>query len=217
MNKASTKPKGATSYKDTAFGIFPRSRLLDMELEGTKKGLDFIDELTSQNEKMEVTPELILKLHEVSFGWIFPNWAGRYRKVAVTMSGKEAPPPYKVPEMVVNLCADLTERLNHLPTSTDPTFIAQLSSLVAWFQHRFVVIHPFVDYNGRTARMLTVFLLLLLGLPAVEIEADRGYARKRYIEAMQEADRGNPKFLEDIIGKAISKRLEQVGFKEENG
>lgn len=39
MKKSSTKPKGATSYKETAFGIIPHPKLLRLELEGTKKGL----------------------------------------------------------------------------------------------------------------------------------------------------------------------------------
>lgn len=42
MKKSSTKPKGATSYKQTAFGIIPRQKLLQLELEGTKMGLEFI-------------------------------------------------------------------------------------------------------------------------------------------------------------------------------
>ena len=35
--KTSTKPEGATSYKETSFGIIPRSKLLKLEIEGTNK------------------------------------------------------------------------------------------------------------------------------------------------------------------------------------
>ena len=31
--------KGSTSYKETSFGIIPRSKLIKLELEGIKKGL----------------------------------------------------------------------------------------------------------------------------------------------------------------------------------
>ncbi len=34
MNKTSTNPKGATIYKETAFGILSHSKLLNLELEG---------------------------------------------------------------------------------------------------------------------------------------------------------------------------------------
>jgi len=48
MKKSSTKPKGSTSYKETAFGIIPRSNLLKLELEGTKKGLEYLHDLIKQ-------------------------------------------------------------------------------------------------------------------------------------------------------------------------
>jgi fido (protein-threonine AMPylation protein) len=78
MKRTSTKPKGATSYKETAFGVIPRAKLLRLELEGTKKGLELIHKLGSANRKIELTPELILQVHKESFGWIFPSWAGKY-------------------------------------------------------------------------------------------------------------------------------------------
>lgn len=78
---ASTKPKGATSYKETVFGIVSRSKLLQFELEGTKKGLELIHRLVSESQNVEIIPDLILKIHKESFGWIFPTWAGKYRTV----------------------------------------------------------------------------------------------------------------------------------------
>lgn len=43
--KSSTKPKGATSYKDTTFGVITRHELLKLEIEGTKKGLEYLGSL----------------------------------------------------------------------------------------------------------------------------------------------------------------------------
>ena len=96
MNRTGTKPKGATSYQDTAFGIIPRSKLIKFEIEGTKKGLEYLYDLFEEEKVARITPELITKLHKIAFGWIFPKWAGRYRKVQVTFSGKEALPYYQV-------------------------------------------------------------------------------------------------------------------------
>ena len=45
----STKPKSATSYKDTAKGILPRPEVILLEQEGVKRAL------------------------EVGFAWIFPT------------------------------------------------------------------------------------------------------------------------------------------------
>ncbi|MBU3926432.1 MAG: Fic family protein [Bacteroidetes bacterium] len=207
MTKTSTRPKGVTSYKETAFGIIPRSKLLKLEIEGTKKGLDFIYELVSQNKNTRITPELICRLHKVSFGWIFPKWAGRYRRIQVTISGKEAPSYFKIPEMVINLCNDLEERLKHLPKPESKNYIIEVVKLLAWFQHRFVYIHPFQDYNGRIARMLTIILLLTLKLPPFEIKVVKEIDRKHYIIAMQKADKGDLTPLEEIITQTLSESL----------
>ncbi len=208
MKTSSTKPQGATSYKETAFGIIPRSKLLNLEIEGTKKGLEYLIKRIGKDGNVPITPEFICKLHDVSFGWIFPAWAGKYRKIQVTFSGKEAPLYVQIPEFIMNLCDDLAERLKHLPLKEDKTFIFEVVKLLAWFQHRFVFIHPFQDYNGRTARMLTILIVLKLDLPPVEIKAEKRSDRKRYLAAMQKADEGDYSLLEQLIGQALSESLQ---------
>lgn len=208
MNNSSTKPKGATSYKDTAFGIIPRSKLLEFEIEGTKKGLEYIDEVVEKDKNVSITPGLICKLHDVSFGWIFPDWAGKFRKIQVTFSDKEAPQYFQISELITNLCEDLRERLKHLPKSEDEQFILEVVRLLAWFQHRFVFIHPFQDYNGRTARMLTILILLKLNLPPIELKAEKETDREQYLAAMQKADKGEYSLLEQLIGEALSEALQ---------
>lgn len=202
-----TKPKGATSYRETSFGVLPRTKLLPLELAGTKKGLEYLHDLIKLHGKAAITSDLVCKLHDVSFGWIFPKWAGKYRMIQVTFSGKEAPPYYQVPELVLNLCIDLSVRLIHLPKRQNEEFIIRVVELLAWFQHRFVFIHPFQDYNGRTARMLTIFILLQLNLPPIELKAETGADRKRYLAAMQKADTGNYEPLEILMSTALAEIL----------
>ncbi len=204
--KSSTKPIGATTYKETVFGMIPRLKLIRLELEGTKRGLEFSRKILNSNSKVEITPELILTIHGESFSWIFPNWAGKYRTIRVEFSGKETVLPHEIPEQIFNLCADLKERLRHL-SSSEENFIEKVVELLAWFQHRFVWIHPFQDYNGRTARMLTILILLTLNLPAIEIKADFKNDRKKYLEAMYAADDRNYEKLENLISQALTEAL----------
>lgn len=205
-----TKLSGATSYKQTSFGIIPRSKLLPLEIKGVKKGLEFVYKLVKITKNTEITSQLIRELHTVSFGWIFPNWAGKFRKIQVTYSSKEAPSYYQVPELVKNLCADLQIQLNNLPLPVEDDYIERVVSLLAWFQHRFVFIHPFQDYNGRTARMFTTLLLLYFGLPAVEIKVENKADRKEYLQAMQQGDEGNLSVLEDLITSALVEELSKT-------
>jgi Fic family protein len=210
MGKSSTKRKGATSYKDTAFGIIPRSKLVKLEIEGTKKGLEYLGDLLQKQKSAEITLDLILELHWISFGWIFPKWAGKLRAVQVTFSGKEALPFYQLSELIINLCRDIEKRISHLSNPAKESFILEVVSLLAWFQHKFVFIHPFQDYNGRIARMLTVLILLRLGLPPIELKSEKESDRRSYLTAMQKADGGDLSFLEKLISQALNEILESI-------
>lgn len=189
-DRNSTKPPDATSYRQTSFGVLPRHKLVEKESEGIIKGLELITNLPSDAELNE---KLLLKLHHVCFGWIFPAWAGKYRKINVQTSTHEFPPFQKVPELTRNFFADLNERLKHSP---DPI------KLIAWAQHRLVWIHPFKDYNGRTARLFSNLLMLRLGLPLAEIKVETEKDRQTYIAALKSADGGNYQPLENLIRKA---------------
>lgn len=202
--------KGATSYKDTRLGILARQKVVKLEIHGVKRGLEFIHAEALKNTKIKIDPALICKLHKVSFGWIFPDWAGKYRKIQVTFSGKEAPEYYRIPQLITDLCRDLAERIKHLPKSGTESFIPEVVKLLSWFQHAFVFIHPFNDYNGRTARMITIILLFNLDLPAIEIKADAVKDRRVYISAMQAADNGNYSKLENLITNALIESLQKI-------
>lgn len=205
----STKPKSATSFKETAFGILPRSEIVKLEAEGIKKAQQYIIKLS--NRKIKITPQIILDIHKVGFGFIFPDWAGKFRTIDVTVGDYEPPHYSKVSELVKNLCDDLAERLKHLPSSQNAeVFLAELISLLAWFQHRFVWIHPFKDYNGRVARLLTNLLLLNLGFPILTIKAETGKDRDKYIKAMKAADNYNLSKLESLLAQALKTSLEEI-------
>lgn len=206
--------KGATSFKDTSFGILPRQKIIKLEIEGNKRGLKFITSL-DQNLIIitDVNVQLILELHKISYAWIFPKWAGKFRTVDVTYSGKEAIKYYKVREAITNLCLDLKTRINHLPSKKNNKYITKVIELLSWFQHRFVQIHPFNDYNGRTARMLTSFLLLKFDLPAIEIKANTKKDRTVYIKALQSADNGDYLPLEKLIESGLIESLKKSNQK----
>lgn len=211
IKNSSTKPKDATSYKETAFGIIPRSKLLPLELEGTKRGLNLVYQLVSKTPKVKITPQIILRIHNESFGWIFPSWAGKFRTIRVEFSGKEAVPPHQVRELIVTLCADLKERLKHLNPESDG-FIEKAVEILTWFQHRFVWIHPFQDYNGRVARMLTILILIILNLPPIEIKAEAKSDRRKYLEAMYAADDGDYSKLETLIERSLKESLAKINL-----
>ncbi|OGD87718.1 hypothetical protein A3A54_02105 [Candidatus Curtissbacteria bacterium RIFCSPLOWO2_01_FULL_39_62] len=212
----STKPKSATNYKqsfttyrETAFGILPRAKVVELEKQGIKKAQQYILKLSDKRTK--ITPELVCNVHRKGFGFIFPDWAGKLRTEDVTVGEYEPPHYSKIPELIKNLCEDLEERLKHIsPFKEERHFLTQIISLLSWFQHRFVWIHPFKDYNGRVARLLTNLLALNLGLPILIIKADTGKDRDRYITALKAADQQDYSKLEKLITNALKESLEKV-------
>ena len=205
----STQPKGATSYEETAFGILPRSKVVQLEKKGVARSLAYILQLNSKNT--QITSKLICGIHKKGFGFIFPDWAGKFRKIDVTVGDFEPPHYSKVAELVKNLCDDLQERLKHIPSiSSEEQFLKEVITLLAWYQHRFVWIHPFNDYNGRLARLLTNLLSLNLGLPIITIRAETGADRKNYISAMKAADNHDFSRLEKLIANALKESLEKA-------
>ncbi len=204
-----TKSKSATSYKDTAFGIIPRSKVVQLEKEGVKKALQYIIKLSKA--KTQITPQLICDVHKEGFGFIFPDWTGKFRIIDVTVGDFEPPHFSRIPELVKNLCDDLSIRFRNLSSPVDEEqFLSDVIGLLAWFQSRFVWIHPFNDYNGRVARLLTNLLLLNLGFPVLEIRADTGVDREAYIEAIKAADKNDYSKLELLLSDALKESLEKL-------
>src|SRR3990167_5812844 len=200
--------KDETSYKQTKYGILPRYKVLKLEVIGTRKGLLLLNRLAKENKA--ISPDLIKQVYKESFSEILVDGAGKFRIIQVTYSGKEAPHFSKILEMIKVLCDDAEYTIAHLPKPDEETFIERVVELLAHFQHRFVFIHPFVDYNGRTARMFTSYILMRLNLPIIEINTEKETDRKSYIKALQKADEGNYQDLENIVSKALNESMINV-------
>ena len=77
----------------------------------------------------------------------------------------------------------------------------------AWLHHRFAIIHPFTDGNGRVARCLaTLVLLKARWLPLVVTRTDRD----EYIAALRAADNGELKALVDQVGALQRKAIREA-------
>jgi len=206
-----TKRKDETSYRETAFGIIPRSKLIPLEIEGVKRVWDFVLR-ECKKAKIPITTSFIKKLHEIGFAWIFPKDGGRFRKVEVAVSDHIPSRYYLVPQFMDSYCKDLAERLKHLSSLDQAGFLEELVSLLTWAHHRFLWIHPFKDYNGRVGRLLINVILLNLDLPPIELKVETKAGRKRYIQALKNADDGNYLDLDKIIREAIEETTEDLAL-----
>lgn len=200
---------GETSYKQTTFGIIPRSKLIPLEIEGIKRAWDFVLNRTTAG-KILITTGTLQQIHKIGFGWIFPEMSGKFRTINVTVSSHKPPSYYEIPQLMKNFCTDAETRIKHLPQIAEPDYLDDLIELLAWVHHRFLWIHPFQDYNGRIGRLLINIILLDLVLPAIELKVETPASRKRYIKALQAADKGDMVLLERIIEQALQEAGEAI-------
>jgi Fic family protein len=102
--------------------------------------------------------------------------------------------------LVLGLMRDLIEWLEGDAKSLHPIVKAAI------FHHRFVHIHPFVDGNGRTARLLMNLSLMQEGYPPAIIRQED---RVKYYEALRLADeRGEIEASATLISEAIERMLD---------
>ena len=91
------------------------------------------------------------------------------------------------------------DRVNALEP-TEATFPESLAAAHC----RFEQIHPFLDGNGRTGRLILNLVLVRLGYPpAIIYKRDRA----RYLQALRRADAGEPSLLGEMLARAILNNL----------
>ena len=113
--------------------------------------------------------------------------------------GGMQPPPWT---HVEHLMADWVRDVNGLRSVTDQPFVEALAALHA----RFEQIHPFIDGNGRTGRLLNNLILVRCGYPpALIFKRDRA----KYLRALQRADEGDYGSLGELLARAIKVNVNQ--------
>lgn len=119
---------------------------------------------------------LILSIHKKVILKLVPkNQLGKLRKEPVFVNNPQTnitiywPPDFKDVKKLTN---DLINFINSNKNLVDPLIIAGI------FHKQFVIIHPFMDGNGRTARLITKFLLADLGINTFNLFSFENYYNK---------------------------------------
>ncbi len=160
------------------------------------RALDWVS-VRVKDKPADLTQKDILHIHDIILKGIDDANAGRYRSVPARISGSAVVLPN--PRKVSDLMADFAEWLG-AGKESHPV------ELAAEAHYRLVTIHPFVDGNGRTARLLMNMILLMTGYPAAII---RKRDRLFYIGSIEKAQLGGPKddYLR-IIAEAVDRSLD---------
>jgi Fic family protein len=179
-------------------GLTVGGKSLKEHLEATNHAhaLDFVRALLKKKPS-QLTEKDVLAIHAIILKGMDDENAGQYRRVAVRISGAAVvlPNPRKVPQLMDDFMGWLTTK-HHL----HPVMFASEA------HYRLVTIHPFVDGNGRTARLLMNLVLMMAGYPPAII---RKRDRLAYIGALEKAQLGGSKEpYEKIIARAAERSLD---------
>lgn len=167
-----------------------------LEAANHAQALDWVRSLLKKKPS-QLTAQDVLTIHALILKGLDDDNAGRYRAVAVRISGSAVvlPNPRKVPDLMDEFLAWLTSKPDLHPVA----FAGEA-------HYRLVTIHPFVDGNGRTARLLMNLLLMMAGYPPAII---RKRDRLAYLGALETAQLGGSKTaFEKIIARAAERSLD---------
>lgn len=179
-------------------GITVEGKSLREHLEAInhKKALEDIRAL-AQKGHQSIQEKDLLDIHRLILTGINDAWAGRYRQVPVRISGSTVVLPNyaKVPVLMTDFMRWLQSIQGEHPVK-----------IAADAHYKLVSIHPWVDGNGRTSRLLMDLILMQHGYPPALIKKEE---RKRYVNSIEEAQLGGSlqKFY-DLICEAEERTLD---------
>lgn len=149
----------------------------------------------------------VLTIHNLILRGILPDDAGRYRKVQVMIKGSAFMPPQ--PFLVTKEMEDFFIWYEANKNSLHPIVLA------AELHERLVTIHPFIDGNGRTSRLIMNLILLQNGYVIANIKGD-ATSRMNYYTSLESAQTKNNKeeflmFVAQNEKESLERYLEIIG------
>ena len=175
----------STSIEGSGLTFIETQLLLDENI--TPKGKDLNDSLMTidhhkallftlglAKNKTDLTPDLIKQINGIvmqqtgkiiktALGTV-DSTKGDFRKMKVFIRDKSFPNFEKIPSLIEEFCNKLNQMINK--SGTDK--IKQLE-ISFWAHYNLVSIHPFVDGNGRTSRLIMNYVQKYFNLPLATV------------------------------------------------
>jgi Fic family protein len=170
-----------------------------LEVINHKEAIDYVEDIVNRN--IDIDQKVIRDLHYIILKSINNENAGTYRSVNVLISGsKHIPPEHFLVEQEME---KLIEWYNDNKNKIHPIRLA------AEMHYRFTFIHPFIDGNGRSGRLLMNLILMRNGYPITVIRMED---INEYMSALEKASVENSlehfvKIVEDSINRSLDMYL----------
>jgi len=167
-----------------------------LEIKNHSEALRYLYAIIDQKKNLLISHKLVRDIHALVVRAQDHAQPGSYRAVEVRISGSQHVPP-----------------AGYLVSSQMNSFIKKYSRMsklhpveyAAWLHYDVVSIHPFLDGNGRTARLLMNLALMQKGYPLVILLKND---RKKYYRLLEEGRTKDLAGFVNFIAQAIERSLD---------
>ncbi|CAG9581956.1 unnamed protein product [Danaus chrysippus] len=143
----------------------------------------------------DITMGDILEIHKRVLGHVDPIEGGQFRRTQVYVGGHIPPPPSDIPKLM----NQFLEWIN-----SDDALELHPVRYAALAHYKLVYIHPFIDGNGRTSRLLMNLLLMRAGHPPAIVPKQH---RHLYYQHLTTANQGDVRPFVRFIAQCTERTL----------
>lgn len=150
-----------------------------LEAVNHQEAIDYIRGIASKEVPFD--KRTLLDIHSLVLHGIDRENGGKYRQEDVMISGSQFKPPMFL--QVAHLMDDFFEFYEANKNTMHPV------ELASELHERLVTIHPFIDGNGRTARLLMNLILIRHGYPMTILSSEND-KRQTYYDSLEASQTG---------------------------
>lgn len=190
-------------------GIKKEKLIHDAEYQEYLKAQDLLSDSFDRSHKF--TDQDICKIHKLWLGDIYP-FAGKYRTVGMSKDGF----PFAAPNLIPKLMKDFSDEYLSKYTPCNFQDLDDLSHALGVVHVELILIHPFREGNGRTARLFADLMALQAGKPQLiytlidQVQNKVGF--EKYIKAIHAGHAGNYQPITDLFRRLIEDTLKKSGY-----
>lgn len=156
--------------------------------------------ISTFTKDQQLTVDDIHQIHRWFLGDIYP-WAGTIRNVNISKGGFTFATAYALPQALNDFGNDVLAA--HTPCHGGN--LDEIAAHIAIVHSEFLLLHPYREGNGRTARLVASLMAYQAGQPGIDFGfiGGRGKEFERYVGAIQEGVKNNYHPMTKIVLRAL--------------
>ena len=183
----------------------PRTKKPDiLQAYGQKKALELIEKKVKEKDLIKV--DWVPEIHKIILADIFEDRPGQFRTGPVKF--RHTPFMTALPFMVPVEMQDFGDWLLSQQRKIDDNSVWEILEFATASHYRIVRIHPFIDGNGRVARIFFNLIMRHYNLPYVIIP--KTFKDERLFEAFQAANQNDLGPLTNLFGELLRSSFNEV-------